>query len=211
MFLLSNLLVLTYGSYLTFTVLYNEYLDQYYPDGTASAPKYYWASYRNWILLIHSRSWTSVVTSICMIASLTSPLVIAFIAQHILYIHQGMTTNESEKWSEVQWVANNGMLDIYENREEDAEEGYNGSGSGSETDAGTVHPRLQALKNARPQMENRGRKVCIYAYDDGTFNRLPPPGMIKTRTVSGLEEVVNIYDRGGLFKNVREIWFPKIV
>ncbi|KAK7204616.1 DHHC palmitoyltransferase-domain-containing protein [Myxozyma melibiosi] len=212
-FLVSNLGVLIYGSYLTFMVLFNEYKAQHFPDGTDSAPKYYWANYRFWILLIHSRSWTATVTSLCMISTLVSPLVIAFLAQHILYIHQGMTTNESEKWSEVQWVANNGMLEVYENREDEdsSEDGSSASGSGSDSETRALHPRLQALQSARPKPENQGRKVHIYAYDDGSFNRLPPAGMVKTATVPGLYAVVNIYDRGGLFKNAKEVWFPKRV
>ncbi|KAK9463001.1 DHHC palmitoyltransferase-domain-containing protein [Lipomyces oligophaga] len=213
-FVLSNLIVLSYGSYLTFSVLFAEYKAQYYPQGTANEPTFYFLSYRNWILLVHSRKWTPILTSLFMISTLLCPLVIAFLAQHILYIHQGMTTNESEKWGEVQWVANHQMLDVYENRIDSADVSVDAQSSGSEGESETsesIHPRLLALQKAKPKHENKGRKVHIYAYEDGTFNRLPPEGMIRTSTVPHLDDVVNIYDKGGFFKNLSEVLFPKYV
>ncbi|KAK9356710.1 DHHC palmitoyltransferase-domain-containing protein [Lipomyces doorenjongii] len=210
-FIVSNLIVLTYGSYLTSSVLYKEYMRQYFPEGYDSAPKYFWADYRKWIILIHSQNWTAAVSSLFMIATLVCPLVIAFLAQHIIFIHQGVTTNESEKWGEVEWVVKNGMLYVYENGNHNAENEAPeaASGSGSESESGYARPRSAAPTSDKPKPENSGRRVYIHAYVDEEMNRSVPHGMVQTEKVPDLDSICNIYDKGGFFKNVGEVFFPK--
>ncbi|KAJ8098808.1 DHHC palmitoyltransferase-domain-containing protein [Lipomyces tetrasporus] len=208
-FIVSNLIVLVYGSYLTFSVLYMEYMRQYFPEGYEKAPKYFWADYPKWIRLVHSQNWTAAVSSLFMIATLVCPLVVAFLAQHILFIHQGVTTNESEKWGEVEWIVNNGMLYIYEIGNAENETAESASGSGSENEPGSARPRSAVWSRDKAKTDNSGRRVYIHVYEDGEMNRSVPQGMIQTDKVPDLESVENIYDKGGVFRNWREVFFPK--
>ncbi|KAK9467307.1 DHHC palmitoyltransferase-domain-containing protein [Lipomyces arxii] len=209
-FVASNLAMLIYGSYLTGMVLHGEYLRQYFPQGYADAPKWYWADGIKWLRLIHSKNWTAAVSSLCMISTLLLPLVIAFLAQHILFIHQGVTTNESEKWVEVQWAVESGLLYVYENGNPSSFEYDTGSGSGSDGEAvSSVHARNPTSPQSRPLLENSGRRIYIHVYSDNDTNRFIPPGMVKVEKVPDLESIVNIYDKGGFFKNWGDVFWPK--
>ncbi|KAK9477191.1 DHHC palmitoyltransferase-domain-containing protein [Lipomyces japonicus] len=201
-FLLSNLIVLIYGSYLTFDVLFQEYLKQYYAEELR--PKYYWASYSKWIRLIHSRSWTPYVSSLFMISTLVAPLIIAFLIQHIIYIHQGMTTNESEKWAEVQFDVELGMLYVYETKETAPKD--IGSSSGSDEEA-SLSTYLGHVENLKPRIDSR--RIYVHVYENGEINRLIPVGFSQVERVSSLEAIDNIYDKGGFFNNIKDIIWPK--
>ncbi|KAK9451735.1 DHHC palmitoyltransferase-domain-containing protein [Limtongia smithiae] len=221
-FIVSNLIVLTYGAYLSGHVLYDEYLLQYFPHGTAGV-KYPWASLRSWILLVHSHQWTARMTSVFMIAILLCPLVIAFFSQHILYIHQGMTTNESEKWSEVQWVLKYGQLQIYRVPVSTltavpAEGESESSATKAEGESARIRRRDGYSDDESTQVTSGSADaasaveatidVHVYKYEDGTVNRLAPAGGVLVGIVPDLESVTNIYDKGGFFRNLMEVLLP---
>ncbi|KAK9454134.1 DHHC palmitoyltransferase-domain-containing protein [Dipodascopsis uninucleata] len=220
-FLLSNIIVLVYGSFLTFMILHMEYLHQYYPNvSRVDLPNYYWASYRNWIQLVHSKSYTRIITSLFLIATLMSPLVVAFLAQHVLYISQGVTTNEAEKWAEVQYVVEHGCLYIYEPKYSE-NNSVCAEGSGSETEeSSNAHLRTKSTIptesgtklnniNAKSVSSKSKRRVYIHVYKDNDMNRSIPDYYVRVEKVPDLDSITNIYDKGGFVKNIGEVLWPK--
>ncbi|KAL3479937.1 Palmitoyltransferase swf1 [Aspergillus californicus] len=96
--LLSLCVLLTYGSYLGYTLL-SETLDTLIPRSRpVRIKKQSWTTLFNiWAAVIAS---DTRVGGITLLMIMTAPLAFAFLAYHTYLIWAGMTTNESAKWSD---------------------------------------------------------------------------------------------------------------
>ncbi|KAK9473391.1 DHHC palmitoyltransferase-domain-containing protein [Dipodascopsis tothii] len=187
LFVINNLAVMVYGSWLLGSILYADYVDEFFPDG-AARPRWFLVDRRKWAKIIHAKPYSSSVTSLFMIAFMVAPLLIAFLAQHIVFLYQGVTTNESEKWNEVEYVVANSAMGVYEYPE-----------------PAPASPELRQRRST----PRSSRRVYIHHYRDGDTNRPVPEGMVEVERVRSLEHITNIYDRGSFMANLREVIWPQ--
>lgn len=92
-YLLANINLLTYGAYLTWSYLSNEPRPQGY-----------------WKLIIASRPENKTAGTLLILCVIFAAITSAFTSLHIRYMYLGVTTNEADKWGEIEHLVRLGVL-----------------------------------------------------------------------------------------------------
>ncbi|CAK40597.1 hypothetical protein M747DRAFT_289865 [Aspergillus niger ATCC 13496] len=105
--ILSLCLMLLYGSYLGYTLLYQTYNRLIPSDSPLRTTRQTWTGFCNiWAVVIAADIRIGAIT---LLMTMTAPLAAAFLVYHTYLIWAGMTTNESSKWSDWKEEVADGM------------------------------------------------------------------------------------------------------
>ncbi|RDH36568.1 hypothetical protein BDQ94DRAFT_157502 [Aspergillus welwitschiae] len=105
--ILSLCLMLIYGSYLGYTLLYQTYNRLIPSDSPLRTTRQTWTGFCNiWAVVIAADIRIGAIT---LLMTMTAPLAAAFLVYHTYLIWAGMTTNESSKWSDWKEEVADGM------------------------------------------------------------------------------------------------------
>ncbi len=95
-FLAANIAMLSYGAVLTAQALHAA--SQHYP-------RLGW-----WALVVGTTAPIKVTGTLAILCVLFAVITAAFTALHLRYLYLGVTTNELDKWSEIEWLVECGLL-----------------------------------------------------------------------------------------------------
>ena len=195
--LMSLSVLLSYGAYLSYTLLIASLLDTVHQSLDGSQGDVHWSTEKSWSA--HFDRWTLAIAKdfpvggVGMLALLTAPLAWGLLSYHIYLIWAGMTTNESFKWAEWKDDINDGLVfkDSTSLRKRDI------------TNDDGVEPRvewpvssLQILaKYTQEQMIARHRASSLEPHRFEQF---------RWSRINSLDEIDNTYDLGFL-NNLKEV------
>lgn len=165
-YLFSNIEFLSYGAYLCYLAIVNQ-----------------WPNGRRWswkIILDSTLDKTS--RTLFLLAVIYTVITIVFTSFHIRYLYLGVTTNECEKWSDIEYLVDRGLL--YQVLDDQAEEKFVEQCISRNMEDNTYETVYISLKDERILFEQH--------------TKLP-----LKRIVSVANELDNIYDKG-FINNAKE-------
>ncbi|PYH45094.1 uncharacterized protein BP01DRAFT_296992 [Aspergillus saccharolyticus JOP 1030-1] len=199
--IVSLCVMLTYGSCLGYTLLYQTY-DKLVPaDNPLRRERQDWITFFNiWAVVIAADVRIGATT---LLMTMTAPLAGAFLVYHTYLIWAGMTTNESAKWSDWKEDVADGYVykstkgEIYGNSPLLAE--Y----QGSQTDWPMSSEQILALTDGEAPKEGH-----LLSPDSNEISQ-PSSGDAaidpRWRLVHSMREIENIYDLG-FWNNLRHVF-----
>lgn len=156
LFLIANINMLSYGGVLCFDAL---------------SPQMTHIS-QLWNVITSTTDANKVTGIFLILCTIFSPIVIIFTGLHLRYIYLGVTTNELDKWGEVEYLVELGLL-------------YK------------VSPNIDNETFVEKARDSSGQTVYISLKDEKILTlEANPQGYNLTQVESVLDDLVNEYDRG---------------
>lgn len=167
-FLVLNINMMAYGAYLC----WRELAQHQRPDG--------W-----WRLIVATTEANRIAGMLLILASVISLITLLFTLLHVRYLYLGVTTNEAEKWGDIEHLVSLGVLYFIVEKEVYVEEAFYRL-----DDGGTEKVYIPLNDDGHTRYTNEDR-------NNFTFVKI---ALMET-------DLINIYDRG-FVENVKERVFP---
>lgn len=185
-FVSTNVVLLVYGCYVHANILHTV-VSENFPKGTGWFVK-------RWGRAIVSSPENRTAGMLMLLCGSLSMVATAFLCEHLKYIYQGVTTNETLKWEDVHHCMQDGTLYVYDSPNLEVRKAHHANNEPSIV--------LQRIENDAPGGYPYNRDLSQEE------RRKIESQQLQLRQIDSWADINNIYDRG-FWTNLRQRLFPQ--